>query len=478
MTFTRITYGALLVSILLFFIGVWSSRPKALPKLAIGEVFLLLAIAFLLLYFSFLRGGSLALAPAMAALLAGALFGAARTRLTPTQAAIALVFSALVLFYLLVRAQLTSKWVEHGSLLEVIFISLNLILILILIGLRIVHRTARLVNVRVLFMLLVGLTMVSGMVILGLANYRMGERLSTLSQDSESRFGHWSAVLGAMNKDWDTTLFGMGLGRFPKSYLIAYPDERRQIGSYSFDTIGGNAYLRMGSGGAIGIAQRISLEPHLLYTLIMQARSNYKGQLGIEICRRNILYAEAYQGSGCQFFNAELNGNPVWQSIKLPVDARAVSQGSWYNRWPVVLLIHNYGGHIVDVDNMKLMDSTGRNYLQNGNFEKGGDHWFSYNDFYHLPWHVKNLWVNFYFDQGMLGVIAFALALFYAYWRNLLLIRQADLLALVLLTSITGFMVVGMADNPLDAPRIMLLFYLLMFCALFHNPTPRLGSRP
>jgi hypothetical protein len=40
----------------------------------------------------------------------------------------------------------------------------------------------------------------------------------------------------------------------------------------------------------------------------------------------------------------------------------------------------------------------------------------------------------------------------------------------ILLSSLGGFMVVGLVDSPFDAPRLTLLFFLLLFFALVRSP--------
>ena len=43
-----------------------------------------------------------------------------------------------------------------------------------------------------------------------------------------------------------------------------------------------------------------------------------------------------------------------------------------------------------------------------GNFEQGLDYWFFYNDFAHLPWHIKNTWLHVWYELGWIGLILFA----------------------------------------------------------------------
>ena len=39
----------------------------------------------------------------------------------------------------------------------------------------------------------------------------------------------------------------------------------------------------------------------------------------------------------------------------------------------------------VDIDGIALVNAYGQNIIENSGFEKGGQRWFSYNEFEHLP---------------------------------------------------------------------------------------------
>jgi hypothetical protein len=49
-------------------------------------------------------------------------------------------------------------------------------------------------------------------------------------------------------------------------------------------------------------------------------------------------------------------------------------------------------------------------------------------------------------------------------------LTQQNAFAAILLSSFSGFMVVGFVDSPFDAPRLTLLFFLLLFFALMRTP--------
>jgi hypothetical protein len=138
---------------------------------------------------------------------------------------------------------------------------------------------------------------------------------------------------------------------------------------------------------------------------------------------------------------------------------------------PIQLTFYNGNGlgKLVDVDNVQLLDETGTNILVNGDFNKGSDFWFFATE-KHNPWHIFNFWIHLLFDLGWLGSIAFSLLFAKALYILCRRLLRADIFACVLLSSFSGFMVVGFVDSPFDAPRLTLLFFLLLFIALMRRP--------
>ena len=88
----------------------------------------------------------------------------------------------------------------------------------------------------------------------------------------------------------------------------------------------------------------------------------------------------------------------------------------------------------------------------------------------HYPWHIKNLWLHLLFDQGWLGLSVFALLVALAIHRCSRLLPQQAIYSSILLSAFSGFLVVAWVDSPFDAPRLTLLFFLLLFLALLRTP--------
>jgi hypothetical protein len=129
----------------------------------------------------------------------------------------------------------------------------------------------------------------------------------------------------------------------------------------------------------------------------------------------------------------------------------------------------NGAGKLLDVDNVQLLNATVANLLTNSNFSQGSDFWF-FAAQKHNSWHTFNFWVHQLFDQGWLGVSAFFLLFANAIYNCCRQLPRQNVFAAILLSSCSGFMVVGFVDSPFDAPRLTFLFFLLLFIALMRTP--------
>ena len=91
------------------------------------------------------------------------------------------------------------------------------------------------------------------------------------------------------------------------------------------------------------------------------------------------------------------------------------------------------------------------------------DHWFFYNDFAHLPWHIKNTWLQAWYDTGAIGSALLALLLVLALASAGRAPRESPAPALGI--ALLGIALLGLFGTPLDSPRVAWLFYFFPVCA-------------
>ncbi len=292
-------------------------------------------------------------------------------------------------------------------------------------------------------------------------------RFNVADQDRDSRVGHWQDALAMRDGDVATTLFGMGLGSYPRTFFWLNT-ENIHPATYEIANEKGNNYLRLRGGDALFMGQYLAIEPHTPYRLVMDIRGETdKMALSTSLCEKSVQYSLR-----CSAVATAIN-KPDWAHVEQIINSHDVGErvaGGLLKR-PIQLSFYNGNGtgKLLDVDNVQLFDAAGTNVLKNGDFTQSSDHWF-FSAEKHNPWHIFNFWVHLLFDQGWLGASAFFLLFAKGIYSLCRQLPGQDVFAAILLSSFSGFMVVGFVDSPFDAPRLTLLFFLLLFFALLRTP--------
>ncbi len=317
------------------------------------------------------------------------------------------------------------------------------------------------------------LAMVMGISIPVIGNYQMEERFGQAQQSWQERIQHWQAIIYMMNPDWTTTLFGMGIGKFPVTYFWKNPTGEFP-GSLRYNTEGENVFLRLGGpryprgyGEALRITQRVAAQINRFYTLSLRARSpTGNAELEVALCQKWLLYPFNCSGHALRITNTS------WQNFEMVLKTDQFASGPWYTYHPIQLSFANASKGALDLDNIQLQEfPAGADLIANGGFSQGSAYWFFTSDRYHLPWHIKNIGLNLLFDQGWIGLILFWLLTFLGLLQALRNARRGDWLALATLAALLGFLTVGLFDSLLDVPRLTVLYFVVLFSVLL-EPDP------
>ena len=295
----------------------------------------------------------------------------------------------------------------------------------------------------------------------------MEARLAGTQSEAATRVRHWTRTLDMMDKDWRTTLFGMGLGSFPRTFLFRHADAAS--GTFRYERENDNQFLRLGSGRPLYLDQRVDVSPSATYTLSLDMRSSdASARLDALLCEKSIQYSFRCQVATFQ----DRAGTGSWAHRESALESGDVGSGPWPLRRPTALSLTNPRiGSIVDVDNVRLREESGRDLIVNGDFSEGGARWlFGADD--HLPWHIFNLGVEILFEQGWLGILAVGGLLVLALHRNALALWRGDLYAGVLVASLVGFLAIGLTESLFDGPRLTTLFFVLILISLVRRPGP------
>ena len=298
----------------------------------------------------------------------------------------------------------------------------------------------------------------------------MGDRFSTSSKDLDGRFDHWSISLSMLQTPIDHW-FGKGLGRYPANYFFAIPDSKFP-GTYQIVSEGEGAWLSlvgarhpMSFGDVFRVSQRLDLNTTGPFEVSLRIKGRTDASIHVEVCEKHLLYA-----AGCAIGKTSTKEGEDWHSATIKLDGPLLSGGPLYAPRIIMfsLAVANQSGS-VDIDDISLNGPGGETLLSNGDFGNGMQYWFFSSDRDHMPWHAKNILVNVLFDQGYFGLALFLLLNACALWRlNFGKARQREI-SPYLSAAIIGFLMVGAFDSLIDAPRLALMFYILILAALMPN---------
>lgn len=316
---------------------------------------------------------------------------------------------------------------------------------------------------------------ITGVIALGsgllLSGGYASERLAATAQDLSIRKAHWEAALDLRDDRAITSLFGVGLGRFPEMHFWHSRGEPRAA-TYRLEPGNGNAFLRLGSGTPLYIEQVISppAGKELSLTINVRSATPQIPKLNVTLCRKTLLTSDE-----CEM--AEIRGISapgIWQTQYATLPPLPEPPHIFASFIPIKLsLMTPSEGSAIDIDNVNLRPTGTDQYLtRNGSFEKGLDHWFFATDI-DPPWHIHSLPVALLFDLGWLG-LATTLAIlglaFAGAWQSFKKYRIPGMAAFA---GLAAFLVSGTLNTLIDEPRFLWLWLVLLWLAMWHGRNSR-----
>jgi hypothetical protein len=301
-------------------------------------------------------------------------------------------------------------------------------------------------------------------------------RFAQTHADLEIRVSHWKSALGMIGTDGYSRIFGMGLGTFPAAYYLENSWGIRP-GNYRFQQENGNTFLRLGGGDSYYIGQKASVAADTRYLLSLDVRSTMPGRAKLHtyLCEKLLLYSFR-----CQWLEFVITPRQTgWERRELVFNSGEIGKGGPFARRPVELgFAVPAAGSSIDVDNVRLIGPNGIDLIANGPFSQGAARWFFTTD-NGWPWRVENLWLQFLFEQGWLGVLAFFLLIARQCYRLASRIGRGDVFAVGLLASFCGLLTVGLFGSVFESPRLATLFFMVFFVSELHLRPERIPiSRP
>ena len=321
------------------------------------------------------------------------------------------------------------------------------------------------------------------------ASYYATERFATTAFDMQGRLRHWRQALAMQPSDWGDRLFGMGSGSFPTTYYWHNP-QREVPASIAYAEDGENRYVRLASPGySAGHGELLRLLPGCPCSPPRATRWRSTAAHGTHaraagapvpaaIAVRPGLRERSAAPAACAAWHAPAVGN----TMKCRSTAPGWAPAAWLLRPPVQLELAASGtatSSVLEVDNLSLRAPGGEELIANGSFTQANNYWFFSSDHHHLPWHIKSMALHLLIETGWCGALSMLALLVLAGRRLLRQAARGDAGALTCAAALLGFLVVGLFDSLLDVPRIALLCYLILLCALLQPvPPPHVESAP
>lgn len=300
------------------------------------------------------------------------------------------------------------------------------------------------------------------------------KRFDQSIDEANIRSSHWKNAIHMMDNDFFTYLFGMGLGSFPRTYFWKTFDQTPA--TFSIQNNAEDSFLQMRGGAPLYIEQKIPLKAYTRYQLQFNFRTEQINGLNVQLCEKAI-----HHSFDCRTFHPrEEHTTPrEWQQFSQVFNSGKLGESD-NNVFANLLakpvkLVFNYTDkkNTVELKDISLISTDGKNLIKNGRFANGMDHWFFTTDKL-KPWRTENQWVQILFEQGSLGLLAFISLFIYVLFNLFRQITNQQFFAAIFLSSIVGFSVISIANSPFDDPGITLLFFLMLFISFPSNKTGNL----
>ena len=312
------------------------------------------------------------------------------------------------------------------------------------------------ITIRVLASL-VPLAVGLGVVTVGLENGRMSERMRTVVSDLNFRATNWTSGVKLVDATLVNRLFGMGLGSYPRVAASHLPPNEGPSNFVLRDSTSGRS-LSLQMKLRLYIGQKLWLDPGETYHMQLRARAPLPTSLGIILCEKMLLYSQ-----NCTGFSQALPPDGGWIAINHDI----IAPGPRGDRWspesfrPLELSLGVQTGQTIEVAALSLTDQRGGEHIVNGDFADGMARWF-FTDDHHWSWRIFNQYLMTLFELGLIGASAALLLGSAGFLGAVRAMGLGDPMAACLTPALAAIAVSFLFDAILEAPRLAILFYLMI----------------
>jgi O-antigen ligase len=279
----------------------------------------------------------------------------------------------------------------------------------------------------------------------------MCERFSQSASDLFVRESNWRSGWAVRDHDFLSAVFGMGLGTFPRIMLARGSGDRPSDFRLEDDRS-----LTISALTEIYIGQKISFPPSHRLRLTLRWRADREASsLGVSVCEKVLLYSE-----NCHGVTIHPRGPGHWEDASADIPVPGLATKALFRRPVEFSLYSPVSGTTIAVRDLSLTDDQGWEVLVNGDFRDGMDRW-TFTDDSHLGWRMKNLYLMLLFETGILGLVSFAALSALAIGGGIRALRRGEAAGAAVIGSVVSFLVSGLFDNVIEAPRLTTVFLLV-----------------
>lgn len=286
----------------------------------------------------------------------------------------------------------------------------------------------------------------------------MRQRFAETAADLLTRESNWRAGWAARDPGVVTQLFGMGLGTYQRTMRARATANLPSDLNLGRDNEGRFLSMRVDSPFYLG--QKIPPPSPGPMRLTLRFRAeDPRATLGFLVCDKMLVFSDQCRGGQARPVNPG-----AWESVSVPIDSaglgRAGSLGFIHR--PVELsLFDPVAGTALAVRDIQLTGADGVPLVTNGHFDQGLDRWL-FTDDSHVAWRILNQYLMILFEGGVVGLLAWLALSGLALAGGLRAAARGEPAGAAVAGAITAFLVSGLFDNVLEAPRIATLFYLIV----------------
>jgi len=307
------------------------------------------------------------------------------------------------------------------------------------------------------------LLLVGVIVIAALDTRVMTKRLQTVAPDLIRRESNWTGGLGLRDDSLFTTLFGMGLGTYPRVVLARKPDGRFPT-NFVVEHDGGYRFLSVTGGLPSYFGQKVPVEPDQEYRLFGALRSpNGKGALSVILCEKLLLYSD-----NCSTSTFRSRSSGIWEDFGTVISTAGLDKDAilgWFKRPVELAFFDPIPGTTIEIAHIRMFDPQRRDILVNGDFSRGTERWY-FTDDQHLIWRIHSQYLMSLFEGGILGLTCFIALAGTALAGAVRAMARGDRMAAAVAAALLAFLCSSVFDCLLEAPRLSALFYIVVFTGL------------